>query len=204
MKDKIKLFSLGTIVSISLIAPPGYLRLNIIELSDFLILLFTIYLFIDYINNKKPIDIYQHINQLWLSLIVLLMISLFIYGINLYILRIIFYCLSGFLLSTFVLGKSTKQLQYFLIPFSLVTLINLIASIFELSFVDNTVGWITYFYEDPTFFNRGRLAGFQGSGPNVAGGLFSILAFLFFNIYNELKSKIFLILGLPYYPFVLH
>ena len=53
MKDKVKLFSLGTIVSISLIAPPGYLRLNIIELSDFLILLFTIYLFIDYLNNIK-------------------------------------------------------------------------------------------------------------------------------------------------------
>ena len=196
MKDKIKLFSLGTIVSISLIAPPGYLRLNIIELSDFLILLFTIYLFIDYLNNKKSIDIHQPINQLWLSLIVLLVISLFIYGINLYILRIIFYCLSGFLLSVFVSAISTKQLQYFLIPFSLVTFVNLIASVFELSFVDNTVGWITYFYEDPTFFNRGRLAGFQGSGPNVAGALFSILAFLFFNIYNELKSKFFLILGL--------
>ena len=196
MKDKIKLFSLGSIISISLISPPGFLRLSIIEFSDFLLLIFGIYLFIDYLNNKKFIDIHEPYIQLWLALIALLAISSFVYGINLFILRILFYCLCGFLLSLFVVDISIEYLQYFLIPFALLTFTNLFTSIFELSFVDNTIGWISYFYENPTFFNRGRLAGFQGSGPNVAGGLFSILTFLFFYIYRELKSKTFLILGL--------
>ena len=93
-------------------------------------------------------------------------------------------------------SKSTHELQYFLVPFAAVTLLNFLTSIFQLSFVDNTTGWISYYYENPDFFNRGRLSGYQGSGPNVAGGMFSILTFLSLYIYFELKNKYYLILSL--------
>ena len=75
------------------------------------------------------------------------------------------------------------------------SILNFVSSIFQLSFVDNTIGWITYYYENPSFFDRGRLSGFQGSGPNVAGGMFSILTFLSMYFYTQLKNYFFLFLS---------
>ena len=97
-----------------------------------------------------------------------------------------------FYLHVYISASLLNELQYFLIPFAAVTLLNFLTSIFQLSFVDNTIGWISYYYENPDFFNRGRLSGYQGSGPNVAGGVFSILTFLSLYIYFELKINIFL------------
>ena len=77
-------------------------------------------------------------------------------------------------------------------PFSVVTLLNFVAVIFQLSYVHNTIGWISYFYENPTFLQRGRLSGFQGSGPNVAGGLLTILTLLNLYFYKELKKTYFI------------
>ena len=174
MKDKVNIFILGSLVSISLITPPGYLRLSILEFSDFLILVFSFLLFFDYARNKNYPDFSSNITKFWGSLIFLLSIALFFYGINFFVLRLIFYCVTGYLFTVFAKNKSTTSLQYFLIPFAFVTILNFLSSLFQLSFVDNTVGWISYYYENPSFFDRGRLSGFQGSGPNVAGGMFTI------------------------------
>ena len=196
MKEKVNIFILGSLVSISLITPPGYLRLSILEFSDFLILVFSFLLFFDYARNKNYPDFSSNITKFWGSLIFLLSIALFFYGINFFVLRLIFYCVTGYLFTVFAKNKSTTNLQYFLIPFALVTILNFLSSLFQLSFVDNTVGWISYYYENPSFFNRGRLSGFQGSGPNVAGGMFTILTFLCLYFYSELKNKLFLFLSI--------
>jgi hypothetical protein len=105
-----------------------------------------------------------------------------------------FYCLVGYLFTNFVTKRSIESLEYFIIPFSIVTILNLSSSIFQLSYVDNTIGWISYFYENPSFLQRGRLSGFQGSGPNVAGGMFSLLAFLNLYFFRELKKMYFIFL----------
>ncbi len=191
-----KLFILGSIISVSLVSPPGFLRLEIIEFSDFLIILFFIILIHDFIKNSTLIDFKETYTQLWGSLVLVLLVSLSIYGISAFILRLIFYSVVGYLFTSYLKSKSTYELQYFLIPFAAVTLLNLLTSIFQLSFVENTTGWISYYYENPDFFNRGRLSGYQGSGPNVAGGMFAILTFLTLYIYIELKNKYFLILSL--------
>ena len=196
MKEKVNIFILGSLVSISLITPPGYLRLSILEFSDFLILVFSFLLFFDYARNKNYPDFSSNITKFWGSLIFLLSIALFFYGINFFVLRLIFYCVTGYLFTVFAKNKSTISLQYFLIPFAFVTILNFLSSLFQLSFVDNTVGWISYYYENPSFFDRGRLSGFQGSGPNVAGGMFTILTFLCLYFYSELKSKLFLFLSI--------
>lgn len=47
----------------------------------------------------------------------------------------------------------------------------------------------------------GRLAGFQGSGPNVAGALFGIFTLMNFYIYKLYKNKI--ILSFLYLNFLL-
>ena len=195
MKEKLNIFLLGSLVSLSLISPPGFLRLSFIEFSDFLILIFSLILFLDFIVKNNTLDLSKNIARFWGSLTLLLIFSIFLYGVNVFVLRLIFYCLTGFLFTTYVKKKTTNDLQYFLLPFIFVSILNFASSLFQLSFVDNTIGWITYYFENPTFFNRGRLSGFQGSGPNVAGGMFTILFFISLYFYNELKSKLFILLS---------
>jgi len=196
LKEKLGIFLLGSLVSVSLISPPGFLRLSFIEFSDFLILIFSLILFFDFIRKRNILELSDNVTRFWGSLTLLLILSVFIYGVNVFALRLIFYCLTGFLFTVFVKKKTTNDLQYFLFPFIFVSILNFASSLFQLSFVDNTIGWITYYFENPTFFNRGRLSGFQGSGPNVAGGMFTILSFLCLYFYNELKNKFFLLLTL--------
>ena len=197
MKEKLFLILLGLLSAVSLISPPGYQRLGFIEFSDFLVLLFSILLFYDFIKKKdyKSLNLKSPAFQFWGALLLILLLSLIIYGLNVLIFRLMFYCFVGYVFTNFVTRRSIENLEYFIIPFSVVTILNLISSIFQLSYVDNTVGWITYFYEDPTFFQRGRLSGFQGSGPNVAGGMFTILTFLNLYFYKELKKTYFIFLS---------
>jgi hypothetical protein len=194
LKEKLYLIFLGLLVAISLISPPSYLRLGFIELSDFLVLLFSFFLFLDFIQNQDYKNIKLEVLKLWGSLFIILGFSLIIYGFNAFILRWMFYCLVGYLFTNFVTKRSIESLEYFIIPFSIVTILNLSSSIFQLSYVDNTIGWISYFYENPSFLQRGRLSGFQGSGPNVAGGMFSLLAFLNLYFFRELKKMYFIFL----------
>ena len=196
MKEKLYLMSLGLLVAISLISPPGYLRLGFIEFSDFLVLLFSFLLFFDFIKNQDYKNIKLKELQLWGSLFIILCFSLIIYGLNIFILRWMFYCLTGYLFTNFGTKISIESLEYFIIPFSIVTLLNLASSIFQLSYVENTIGWISYFYENPSFLQRGRLSGFQGSGPNVAGGMFTVLTFLNFYFFKELKKPYFIFLSI--------
>ena len=187
--------SLGLLVAISLISPPGYLRLGFIEFSDFLVLLFSFLLFFDFIKNQDYKNIKLKELQLWGSLFIILCFSLIIYGLNFFILRWMFYCLIGYLFTNFVTKRRIESLEYFIIPFSIVTLLNLASSIFQLSYVENTIGWISYFYDNPSFLQRGRLSGFQGSGPNVAGGMFTVLTFLNMYFFKELKKPYFIFLS---------
>ena len=196
MKEKLNIIFLGALVSVSLISPPGFLRLGFIEFSDFLILIFSLILFFDFIKKRNTLELSDNLTRFWGSLTLLLIFSMFLYGVNVFVLRLIFYCITGFLFTVFVKKKTTNDLQYFLIPFIFVSILNFASSLFQLSFVDNSIGWISYYFENPTFFNRGRLSGFQGSGPNVAGGMFTILSFICLYFYNELKNNFYLFLTL--------
>ena len=124
MKAKLKLFILGSIVSVSLVSPPGFLRLEIIEFSDFLMILFFILLIHDFVKNSISVDFKETSTQLWGSLILVLLLSTFIYGISAFILRLVFYSVVGYLFTSYINSKSTHELQYFLIPFAAVTLLN--------------------------------------------------------------------------------
>ncbi len=197
MKEKLELSLFGFLISFSLISPPAFLRLIFIEFSDFLILLFFLYLLFDWLRKQLKS---KYKNQLklnhWILLILLLVISMLIYGLNLLILRFLFYFVTGYFFSEYLRGKPSNLFQYFLFPFGIVTFLNILAVIFQLSFADNSIGWISYYYENPSFINRGRLSGFQGSGPNVAGGIFSILTFLNLHCYKTSNKLYFLLISL--------
>ena len=103
MRAKLKLFILGSIVSVSLVSPPGFLRLEIIEFSDFLMILFFILLIHDFVKNSISVDFKETSTQLWGSLILVLLLSTFIYGISAFILRLVFYSVVGYL---FKIGRA--------------------------------------------------------------------------------------------------
>ena len=189
---------LGLLAAISLVSPPSYLRLGIIEFSDFLVLLFSIFLFYDFVKDKdfKNLKFTSPAFRLWGFLFVTLSVSIPLYGFNVLVLRLMFYCLTGYLFINFVQKRNIITLEYFIIPFAAITILNLFAAIFQLSFVDNTIGWISYYYENPTFLQRGRLSGFQGSGPNVAGGMFTVLTFLNLYFFKELKKSYLIFLSI--------
>ena len=192
MKEKNKLFLLGLLTSVSLVSPPSFFRLNFIEFSDFLILLVFLVVFFEIVRFQK-IKITKHLNQLWVSTSILLILTLFIYGINFYILRVIFYFVLGLFFSLYIKNFDSKTLQYFIFPFFLITFLNFVVFIFQLSYAENTIGWISYFYENPSFFDRGRLSGFQGSGPNVAGGLLSVISLINLYFYQVTNNKFHLV-----------
>ncbi len=197
MKEKLELALFGFLISFSLISPPAFLRLSFIEFSDFLIFLFFLYLFFDWLRRQSK-NKYKNFLKLnhWILLVLLLILSMLIYGLNLLILRFVFYFLTGYFFTEYLYDKSSNLFQYFLFPFAIVTFLNILSVIFELSFVDNSIGWISYYYENPSFINRGRLSGFQGSGPNVAGGIFSILVFLNLYVYKTSNKLYFLLISL--------
>ena len=197
MKNKLVLFIFGSLLTVSITSPPELLNNLPINLSDILIIFASIYIFINLINQFKLSEILFEIkNTYWLYIIVVFTISFFLYGFNSLTIRFIFYTIFGFLCYLFVKNYSINELQYIFIPFFAISLLNFVTVIFELSFLDNTTGWITYYYENPNFFNKGRLSGYQGGGPNVAGALFTFLTFINFYFFKLTKNKIYFIFSL--------
>ena len=95
--------------------------------------------------------------------------------------------------------KAFKNLEIYdfeliFFPLVLVSTINFFSFLFNLSYLDNSIGWITNYSETNNIFLSGRLAGFQGSGPNVAGTIFGLLTILSFYFYRKTEKKIYIFL----------
>ena len=187
---------IGSILALSFLIPQGYSRIFSIELADFLIVLLFLVLLINVVTkNINDYEIFTDFtNRYWLFSILLFSFSFLIYGFNYTTIRFMFYIFVGFLFYLYTKNLSLKEVQLLFTPtiFFVVT-VNLITAFYELSYLNNTVGWISYYYDNPSFINRGRLAGFQGSGPNVAGSLFSIILFISCFFYYKFKIKVYLI-----------
>ena len=105
-------------------------------------------------------------------------------------LRFALYISIGFLVKIISKNLNIKDFELFLIPLLTVSLLNLISFVFNLSFLSNSIGWITNYSDTSNIFLSGRLAGFQGSGPNVAGTVFGIFTILYFYLYESTNKKI--------------
>ena len=126
------------------------------------------------------------------SLILIFLFSKF----DLFIVRLIFFTLIGFSIYILLSGSDFYQKELFILPSIFVLLVNLIISIFQISLIDNSYGWIIFNIEDPNFFQAGRLSGLQGSGPNVAGAMFTFLFFIFLANYFNTKKIVYFISSL--------
>ncbi len=196
MTDKITNVLYGSLLVIALTSPPQFLKFSILDLSEFSIIILTFLIFLKIIKQYPLKKLYElFINSYWFYITLLFSASFILYGVNTLTIRFIFYTIFGFLVYVFLTITNLKNLEYFLLPIWSITLLNLITFIFELSFVGNTLGWISFFYEDPSFFNRGRLAGYQGGGPNVAGLLTIFIVYLSIYFYLNTKKIYYLVIS---------
>ena len=104
------------------------------------------------------------------------------------------YILIGLLVKKTFKNLETYDFELIFFPLVLVSTINFFSFLFNLSYLDNSIGWITNYSETNNIFLSGRLAGFQGSGPNVAGTIFGLLTILSFYFYRKTGKKIYTIL----------
>ena len=197
MKNKLTLLFFGSLITLSITSPPEFLNILGFNFSEITIILTVIFYLIFFLANKKIKFLFIYLrNSYWFFIFLILFSTFLIYGFNSLTIRFIFYTFFGFLSYVFLRQFSLRETQYLFLPFLLVTLLNLFTVIFELSFLNNTTGWISYFYENPSFLNRGRLAGYQGGGPNVAGSIFTFLTFIFLYFYSVFNNKIYLFISL--------
>ncbi len=173
----------------SITSPPQFLSFTIFDLADMSVILLSAMVVIELFLNKQNINWNIVTKSYWFYLILILSFTFLMYGLNSLTVRFVFYTIFGFLIYYLFSNSSKDYIEIFFIPIWSISILNFLVVIFELSYLNNTLGWISFFYENPSFFNRGRLAGFQGGGPNVTGLLFTFLTFLGLYFYN-LKNKL--------------
>ena len=193
MKTKYFFYISGSLFFLSFLIPPGFYKFSLFDLSEILIFtcLIVNIVFLLYKNSKNKIFSFSG-QILWKSFFIYLFILFLITRGDSFILRLIFFTFVGY--SIYLIFKFSPGLhsEYFLFPSVFIVVVNFLLSIFQISFSDNTLGWINYFYEEPNFFQMGRLSGLQGSGPNVAGALFAFLALIYLSYFLKTNKKFYL------------
>ncbi len=197
MKSKAILIFIGTLLTLSITSPPQFLNFFGLNFSDLalIVTVFSILLHALVKNNFKKI-ILDFKFTYWSVVSLILFFTFFIYGLNNLTIRFLFYVIFGYLIYLLLNHYSNEEIQYLFIPFISITILNFFTVIFQLSFLDNSIGWINYFYENPNFFQRGRLAGYQGGGPNVAGSMFIFLTFINYYFFKLTKNNFYFLITL--------
>ena len=175
---------IGGLLGLSLIIPPSIGKLSILEFSDIpIVLLFLYLLFLSF----KDLKIKKNEDSPWMFLIFSLLIFFLLDGFNTTTLRFLFYVIIGFLFKKVIGNLNKDQGLAFFNPLIIVAIFSFLAFFSQKSFLNNSVGWITNYSDTTNIFLSGRLAGFQGSGPNVAGTIFGLMTILYF--YNFKTSN---------------
>ncbi len=196
MREKSTNLIYGSLLALALSSPPQFINIAFLDFSEFSIILLTFLILLSVLQRYSLKEIYDFfILSYWFYVTLFFSLSFFIYGINNLTLRFLFYSFFGFVMYLYLKSTSFQNIEYLFLPLWSITFLNLVTFILELSFLNNTLGWISFFYEDPTFFNRGRLSGYQGGGPNVAGLLFIFLVFMSFYLYVKTKKMYYLIIS---------
>ena len=184
---KVILLLTGGLLALSLIIPPNIGKISFFEYSDIPILFLFLIIFCYGVINFKNIKVNDYP---WIFLLLSFILFAINDGMNTTTLRFILYLSIGYLVKVISKNLNINDLEIFLIPLVLVSLLNLISFVFSLSFLNNSIGWITNYSDTSNIFLSGRLAGFQGSGPNVAGTIFGIFTILSFYLYQSTNKKI--------------
>ena len=197
MKSKAILIFIGTLLTLSITSPPQFLNFFGLNFSDLALIVTVFFILLHALvkNNFKKIILDLKFTY-WSVVSLILFFTFFIYGLNNLTIRFLFYVIFGYLIYLLLNHYSNEEIQYLFIPFISITILNFFTVVFQLSFLDNSIGWINYFYENPNFFQRGRLAGYQGGGPNVAGSMFIFLTFINYYFFKLTKNNFYFLITL--------
>ncbi len=180
---------LGGLLGLSLIIPPSIGKFSILEFSDIPIIFLFLYLLL---LSFKDLKIKKNEDFPWIFLIFCLFIYFLLDGFNTTTLRFLFYVIIGFLFKKVIVKlKDDKNLALF-DPLIIVGIVNFLAFLGQQSFLSNSSGWITNYSDTTNIFLSGRLAGFQGSGPNVAGTIFGLMAIMYFYNFRTTNKNYYL------------
>lgn len=190
MVKKFTLLFAGALFALSLTLPPNIGKIFLFEYSDIPVVFLFLILLLSNLRNYR----FKNSDYLWLGLILLFVLFSFFDWLNPTSLRFIFYFMIGLLVKKASTNLNISDFELLFLPLVLVSALSLFSFLFDLSFLNNSIGWITNYSDTNNIFFSGRLAGFQGSGPNVAGTIFGLLTILSFYFYKKTVRNLYLIL----------
>ena len=189
-----KYFVGGSLFFCSFLIPATIYSLLFFDLSEIVLIISLIYnLSMSRYQLKTFFVKKVFINNIWTLVILSLGFIFIVSRFDLFIVRLIFFTFIGFSIYILLSGSDFYQKELFILPSIFLLIVNLIISIFQISLIDNSYGWILFNIENPNFFQAGRLSGLQGSGPNVAGAMFALLFIIYLAHYFKTKKIIYLV-----------
>ena len=189
-----KFFVGGSLFFCSFLIPANIYSLLFFDLSEIVLIISLIYnLIMSRFQLKTFFAKKLFINNIWTLVILSLGLIFLVSRFDLFIVRLIFFTFIGFSIYILLSGSDFYQKELFILPSIFLLIVNLIISIFQISLINNSYGWILFNIENPNFFQAGRLSGLQGSGPNVAGAMFALLFIIYLAHYFKTKKIIYLI-----------
>ena len=189
-----KFFVGGSLFFCSFLIPANIYSLLFFDLSEIVLIISLIYNLIMSRFQLKTFFVKKlFINNIWTLVILSLGLIFLVSRLDLFIVRLIFFTFIGFSIYILLSGSEFYQKELFILPSVFLLIVNLIISVFQISLINNSYGWILFNIENPNFFQAGRLSGLQGSGPNVAGAMFALLFIIYLAHYFKTKKIIYLI-----------
>ncbi len=192
-----KYFVGGSLFFCSFLIPANIYSLLFFDLSEIVLIISLIYnLSMSRYQLKTFFVKKVFINNIWTLVILSLGFIFIVSRFDLFIVRLIFFTFIGFSIYILLSGSDFYQKELFILPSIFLLIVNLIISIFQISLIENSYGWILFNIENPNFFQAGRLSGLQGSGPNVAGAMFALLFIIYLAHYHKTKKIVYFISSL--------
>tara|TARA_B100001121_G_C18689951_1_gene622631 strand:- start:867 stop:3317 length:2451 start_codon:yes stop_codon:yes gene_type:complete len=189
-----KFFVGGSLFFCSFLIPANIYSLLFFDLSEIVLIISLIYnLIMSRFQLKTFFAKKLFTNNIWTLVILSLGLIFLVSRFDLFIVRLIFFTFIGFSIYILLSGSDFYEKELFILPSIFLLIVNLIISIFQISLINNSYGWILFNIENPNFFQAGRLSGLQGSGPNVAGAMFALLFIIYLAHYFKTKKIIYLV-----------
>ena len=152
MVKKVTLLFAGALFALSLILPPNIGKIFLFEYSDIPIVFLFLILLLSNLRNYR----FRNSDYLWLGLILLFVLFSFFDWLNPTSLRFIFYLMIGLLVKKASTNLNTSDFELLFLPLVSVSALSLFSFLFDLSYLNNSIGWITNYSDTNNIFFSGR------------------------------------------------
>jgi len=184
-----QIFVLGAIAFSSLLIPPNFgINFFGIGLEDIPLVGIFVFLFLNFLSNKTMN--FNKVDYLWAGITLFFLIySSFLNSSGIDLLnrtniRFVFMSLLAYLFMKYLVANklyNTEETFFFFL--TVVVLVNSLFLLVRDRIYIQDVGWVSANIDSNNIFLSGRLAGLQGSGPNVFGFICVVASLYFLNLW---------------------